>query len=197
MSVGLEDLQRIGLKLFVADGFALRPRAFVPVFHRWIQAGAIGDQLLIDVADYEHVVDGPGVVLVAHEGIFSVDGGDGRTGLAYVRRAPSPGPLAERLRTITRTLLGACRQLEEEPALDGRVRFRGDELQIFANDRLRAPNNAESLTAFEPAVRELARTLYGDARCTITPLPDRRERLGMRVASAQAADVNALLARIQ
>jgi hypothetical protein len=196
MSVGLEELQRIGLKLFVDDGVAVRPREFVPVFHRWIQTSAVSGQLLIDVADYGHVVDGPGAVLVAHQGIFSVDVGDGRMGLAYVRRASSPGPLAERLLAITRTLLGACQLLEDESTLDGHVRFRGDELQVFANDRLCAPNTAESLSAFEPAVRHLVRTLYGDTTCTVTPLPDRRERLGVRVKAPQAVNVRTLLERI-
>ena len=198
MGVGLEELQRIGLKLFFADGGAPQPRAVVPVFHRWIQTSAIKDQLLIDVADYEHVVDGPGIVLVAHEGIFSLDGDDGRMGLAYVRRQPSAGPLADRLRTITRTLLAACQMLEDEAALGDRVRFRGDELHVFANDRLRSPNTAESLSAFEPAVRELSHSLYGDTSATVTPLPaDRRERLGVRVTAAQAADVRTLLARLR
>jgi hypothetical protein len=198
MGVGLEELQRIGLKLFFADGSVLPPHAVVPIFHRWIQTGAIEDQLLIDVADYEHVVDGPGIVLVAHQGIFSLDGGGGRMGLAYVRRTPSPGALVDRLRAITRTLLVACQLLEDESALAGSVRFRGDELDVFANDRLRSPNTAESLSAFEPAVRELANGLYGDTRSAITPLPDdRRERLGVRVKAAHAVDVHTLLGRLR
>ncbi len=50
MSESLGNLQRIGLKLFCADGVAVRPHEFVPVFHRWIQQHAV-DQMLIDVAD--------------------------------------------------------------------------------------------------------------------------------------------------
>ena len=63
MSAPIEELQRIGVKLFMVDGVSVRPREFVPVFHRWIQTQAVRDQLLIDVADYEHVPEGPGVLL--------------------------------------------------------------------------------------------------------------------------------------
>src|SRR4030095_5221476 len=73
MGAAIEALQRIGVKLFAADGSSVQPREFVPIFHRWIQTQAVANHLLIDVADYAHVPDGPGVLLVAHEGNFSLD----------------------------------------------------------------------------------------------------------------------------
>ena len=68
--------------------------AAIPVFHRWIQQQALPG-LLLDVADYRHVPEGPGVVLVAHEAIYGLDQGGGRLGLLYNRRtrldaAPPP-----------------------------------------------------------------------------------------------------------
>jgi hypothetical protein len=196
MSGALDELQRIGLKLFAADGVAVEPRELVPIFHRWIQTRAIAGQLLIDVADYSHVPDGPGVLLVAHEGNFSLDLGGARMGLAYNRKTPAAGARGERLRAIARTVLEACRRLEDDPVLGGRIRFRGDELQLFANDRLRAPNREETLTAFRPALSELLRTLYGTAACTVTPEPDRRERFGVHVRAPSAAGLRELLARL-
>lgn len=196
MGGALEELQRIGIKVFTADGVSVRPREFVPVFHRWIQTRAVDDQMLVDVADYEHVPNGPGVVLVAHEGNFSVDLGDGRMGLAYARKAPTPGALADRLRAAARIVLGACRLLEDDAALGGRMRFRADELYVFANDRLRAPNTAPALAEFQPAVENLLRTLYGNASCTLTADPDRRARLGLRVKAPAGNGVGTLLERL-
>lgn len=195
MSAPIEELQRIGVKLFMVDGVSVRPREFVPVFHRWIQTQAVRDQLLIDVADYEHVPEGPGVLLAAHEGNFSVDLGGGRMGLAYTRKAPLPGTVADRLRGAARSLLGACRLLEGEPALGGRIRFRGDELQVFANDRLHAPNTAATLMAFQPALQALLRVLYGDVACAVTPEADPRERFGVRVRAPMPTSVRELLER--
>jgi hypothetical protein len=196
MGGDLGDLQRIGLKLFATDDTSLRPRQLVPIFHRWIQTQAIADQLLVDVADYAHVPDGPGVMLVAHEGNFSLDLGGGRMGLAYNRKTPVEGQLEDRLRLVLRTVLDACLQLEAEPALEGRLRFRGDELQLFANDRLRAPNEPQTLEVFQPALQALLQRLYG-AACTITSDPDRRARFSVHVQAPVAVSPRELFERLR
>lgn len=196
MASDLNDLQRIGLKLFAAGGVSIRPRELVPIFHRWIQTRAIPDHLLIDVADYDHVPEGPGVVLVAHEGNFSLDLGYGQMGLAYNRKAPGQGTLAERLRSALRTVLFAARRIEEEPALAGHLRFRGDLLRCFANDRLLAPNSPATLAAFEPALAEVLNDLYAEEGWTIEAEADPRERFGVRVAASRAPDLGTLLGRL-
>ena len=193
MSAPVEELQRIGLKLFAADGTSIRPQAFVPVFHRWIQSHAIDGHLLIDVADYEHVPDGPGVVLVAHEGNFSLDCAGGRMGLAYTRKTALPGRLADRLHAVARSALLACRRLEDETA----IRFRGDRLHLFANDRLRAPNTPETLAALRPSLLDLLNTLYGDVDPTLTPESDLQERLGVHVEAPATVDIRTLLQRLR
>ena len=81
MPAALSDLHRIGIKIASADG-ALPARELVPVFHRWIQTGAVPGHLLIDVADYDHVPEGPGILLVAHEGNLGMDLIGGTLGLA-------------------------------------------------------------------------------------------------------------------
>ena len=195
-TAGLEQLQRIGLKLFAADGAAVAPRQLVPIFHRWIQTQAMADQLLIDVADYGHVPDGPGVLLVAHQGNFSLDLGGGRMGLAYNRKIAAPGSLSDRLRSLARTLLDACLQLEDDAALQGRLRFRGDELLLFANDRLHAPNDAETLAHFRPALQELVRALYGDVDCSMSAERDPQERFSVHVRAPSALSVRDLRRRL-
>lgn len=196
MSAALAELQRIGLKIFAADGTSVRPRELIPIFHRWIQTRALADQLLIDIADYDHVPQGPGVVLVAHEGVFSVDLAEDRLGLAYVRKAPMPGTLSDRLRGVARTVLNACQLLEDDAALGGRLRFRGDEMHIFANDRLLAPNTTDALAALQPALREFVGGAFGGADCTIVADADRRERLGVHVRGPQQTGIAELVRRL-
>ncbi len=84
------ELQHINVKLFVRDPEKVDLEAVVPVFHSWIQ-GQIFDELLLDVADYSHVPDGPGVVLIGHEADYALDNTDGRLGVRYNRKAPWPG----------------------------------------------------------------------------------------------------------
>lgn len=196
MGAPLEDLYKIGIKLFAADGAAVRPHELVPIFHRWIQSRALPEQMLVDVADYEHVPDGPGVLLVAHEGNLTLDLGGGRLGLTYTRKQPAPGTLNDRWRAVARTVLTAAQLLEDDPSLAGRLRFRTDELKLFANDRLLAPNDPATLTALRPAFDTLTGALYGDARCEVVPEKDPRNRLGVSVTTAGAPPVAQLLARL-
>src|SRR5205814_1119849 len=113
---------------------------------------ALADHLLIDVADYKHVPEGPGTVLVSHEANIYTDQGEGRLGLLYFRKQPFAGAatFAERLRATFRDALEACNLLEEEPALHGRVRFRTDELLFRVYDRLLAPNTDETFAEVKP-----------------------------------------------
>ena len=153
------EVTKIAVKLFAA-----RPvpelREFIPVFHRWIQTHAVEDHLLIDVADYAHVVAGPGVVLVASEANFYFDYAANRPGLLYTRKAASPGSFADRLRVAVASCLKAAVLLEQETAFAGRLRFKTDELLIRLNDRLLAPNNDATYAEVKPAVESLAVDLY-------------------------------------
>lgn len=195
MAAPLAELQRLGLKLACAEGVALPAHDLVPVWHRWIQQRAV-EQLLIDVADYEHVPEGPAVVLVAHEGNYALDGGDGVLGLMYYRKQPAAGDLAARLASLARTVLTAARLLEQDPALGGKVRFRADRLELFANDRLRAPNVAATYAAFQPTLDALLETLFPGTPCDIQRPSDPRDRFTLRITAPQPATVDQLLARL-
>jgi hypothetical protein len=121
---------------------------FIPVFHGWIQKQNLTGHLLIDVHDYSHMHRGPGILLVAHEGNFSIDMSDGRPGLMYYRKTPSGLSPVEHLTTILRSALEACRLLEK----DANMRFDMDEIIVVANDRLNAPNAGHTFLKLQPAI---------------------------------------------
>ena len=156
------DSSKLAVKLFVQDSTATDARSFVPLFHEWIQTHAIANHLLIDVADYRHVENGPGIVLVAHEGNFSMDATEGRLGLLYTRKQPLIGNFAARLQQTIRTALQAAALIESTPALEGKVRFRTDNMLIRINDRLAAPNTPETWNAVRPDMEDLLSRLYED-----------------------------------
>jgi hypothetical protein len=193
------ELHRIGVKLFCQDGPADGPpvglREFIPIFHRWIQIDALGE-LLVDVADYSHVPRGPGILLVAHAGIYGIDETGDRRGLVYYRRHPVAGNLADRLASVTRAALAACHRLASEPELRGRLAFRGDELLVFANDRLLAPNTEATLNAVQPSLAALLARLYPGLACATRREPDAKERFAVAVTAPQAVAVETLLQRL-
>lgn len=190
----LSDLQRIGVKVACADP-SFPALELVPVFHRWIQSAALPGHMLIDVADYDHVPEGPGILLVAHEANLALDEVGGRVGLLYYRKQPLDGDLPARLRAALGTALHACRLLEQDAALGGRLRFNAGSLELFANDRLHAPNQAATYDAFQPTLDALLQALYGDAKCTVARPADARSRFGVTVDGPQTS-VDQALARL-
>ncbi len=174
---GPEDLQRFAVKLFAAPPAAVETAEFIPVFHRWIRDGAV-EGLLIDVADYGHLPDGPGVVLVGHEADYFMDSMEGPLGLLYNRKQPSPGGLAERLEAAFRAAEAACSRLEEE--FPGRLSFRRGEALFLSNDRLLAPNDEPTFAALRPALEAAATAVFGRAQLSREP-GDPRGRLALRI----------------
>ena len=192
---GMEALQRFSLKIYADPPDAVAPRAVIPVFHRWIRERA-GSELLIDVADYTHLVDGPHVLLVAHEANYAIDGGGGRVGLSYTRKRPAGGSLAERLGRAARALLAAGRRLEQDPEAmpEGRFAFRGDELAVVVNDRLLAPSTAAAAAGFRVPVSAFAERLFGGGYA-MEPLAA-SDRIGFSLKAAGPVSLDTLLARL-
>ena len=191
--MGPDALQRYTFKIFAEPATAVSPRAIIPVFHRWIQEKAV-DGLLIDVADYTHLPDGPSALLVGHEGNYAIDGGRGRPGLSYSRKRQADGTLAERLAGGGRTLLTAARLLEADASAmpDGRFTFRGDEIAFLANDRLVAPNTSETASALRDALQRFGSRIFGGAPIELVAGDD-GDRVGFTIRTADAAPLDRLL----
>jgi hypothetical protein len=153
------DSHKLGLKLFAREGSSLGHGEVVPVLHSWIQTRAIEGHQLIDVADYAHVKNGPGTVLVAHEANFYTDEAQGRLGLLYQRKQPAPGGFAERLRQAFRATLEAAKLLESGTKL----RFKTNEWSFRIYDRLLAPNTEATFAAVKPELGALLSQLYAGA----------------------------------
>ncbi len=167
----------------------------IPVFHRWIQQQALPG-LLIDVADYRHVPEGPGVVLVAHEAIYGLDQGGGRLGLLYNRRTRLDAAPGEALAQAFRAALTACRKLEQEAEFAGAVSFAGGACEVVVNDRALAPNDDAGAARLRAVLEPLLDRLWGAGRYAVTPLGEARDRLGLSARSSAAHTAADLLQRL-
>lgn len=192
------DAHELAVKLYAHEPFEPDLRELVPIFHDWIQNDRLEDELLIDVADYAHVHHGPGVLLIGHAALYGLDAGEGRPGLLYCRRRDAEGGARARLRAAFRSALRACRLLEREPALRGRVRFRTDEALFRIQNRLLAPNTREAfetvLGELEPVLAELYR---GAERISTERVGSRDEPFTVRIAVEGPPDLETLLARTE
>jgi len=187
---------RLSIKLYFADGVAIDPPRFVPLFHEWIRTGAV-EGLLIDVADYKHVHHGPATVLVGHEVDFAIDLSEGRPGLTMTRKRKARGDFRDDLRAGLRRLLNAALALSRKSDPHPPVRFRTDELRVQAIDRLSFANGAESAAALGAATQAALRDVYRGADLKIDAGdPDPRAPLTLRVTAAGAPDLDVLLAHL-
>lgn len=150
--------RKFQVKLFAKnDGVELEK--LIPVFHAWIREKRIDDELLIDVADYSHVPQGPGVVLIGHESDYYFDMADGRPGLLYSRKRAFEGDVDAAIRDSFVRALRACQLLEQEDTLG--LQFGTSEALFRVQDRLAAPNDDSTLEALRPALQSTAKALFG------------------------------------
>lgn len=186
------ELQHVNVKLLVQDPEEVDLEPLIPIFHSWIQ-DQVCEELLLDVADYRHVDAGPGVVLIGHQANYSVDNTDNRLGVRYNRKAALEGGNQDRLKQATRAALTACQRLESEPGLNGKLRFNGQEMELFINDRLLAPNRDATRQAVEPELRTFFQELFGGSEYVLHYNPDPRRLFSVSVIASQVFAVSDLL----
>ena len=186
------QLQHVNVKLLVQNPEEVRLEPLIPVFHGWIE-NQNGDELLIDVADYTHVPAGPGIVLIGHEGNYSVDNTANRLGVRYNRKASFDGGNQDRLAQAAHAALTACQRLEAEPRLGGKLRFNGQDIEIFVNDRLLAPNNAATRQACDADFQAFSGKLFRGREYSISYGSDPRSLFTAFLKAARPFSVAELL----
>jgi hypothetical protein len=186
--------KRIIAKLFIENPQDVHPEAIVHLFHRWIQQHAV-EGLLIDVADYKHVFNGPGTILIGHEGDYTYTTSDGRTGLQYTLKQSEAESLNEALAITLRRAVDAAEKLQADEALSGvRVNFR--EIQIALADRLQYPNQPEVLATVQPHIQALANVLFGGETVVQVADDDNRNLITFIVKSETAISLQSVTQRL-
>jgi hypothetical protein len=182
------ELQHINLKLLLEGPENLDLDAVVNVFHNWIQ-NQVCEELLLDVADYRHVHHGPGVVLIGHEADYAIDNTGGQLGIRYNRKAPIQGSNQDRLAQAARAVLAAAERLQHDTRLDGKCAFNGQDIEIFINDRLVAPNTSETRQSLESEVRSFLDELFGGISYKLNFEPNPRRLFGAKITTDQPVSI--------
>jgi hypothetical protein len=186
------ETQKLQLKIFVTpeSARAVQPEAFIKVFHRWIKERLL-PELVIDVANYAHVPEGPGVVLIGHGSDYFMDQGEGRLGLLHNRKRSGP-PAEERLADLARRTLHVAELLEREPAFAGNLHFATNELSFRINDRLAAPNNDATFEYVRAELETMGREIFGGPVALVrTGGP--KELFSVRLTTPTSAPLSMLL----
>ena len=149
---------RIQAKLLLTGSGSVDPDALIEVFHEWIQRDRVAD-VLIDVADYRHVHQGPAVLLIGHTSDFGLDLAEGRAGLIHTSKRRSEDE-AEPLRGVLAKLLQVAHLLEAEQGL-GPIRFGTSEILVRHLDGLAIVQGDIARKQAGDQLREMGRLLYG------------------------------------
>jgi hypothetical protein len=188
----LVTLQHVNVKLLLKSPDSVDLEALVPVFHGWIR-DRVCEELLLDVADYRHVPAGPGVVLIGLQADYGVDNNDDRLGVRYNRKAAHDGNNQDRLGQAARSALTACQRLESDPRLEGKIQFNGQEIEIFVNDRLLAPNTDATREAAAPDLQVFSQKLFAGGEYSLSYNTDPRRLFTAFVKSSRPFPVADLL----
>jgi hypothetical protein len=186
------SLERFCLKFFARPGAPLNDAVFIDIFHDWIRLKKLPG-ILLDVADYRHVPEGPGVMLITHDINFGMDYNSGAFGLLAQRKRGSGRSHQENLLELARATITFGALLEADPRLAGQLRLEGGAFHYIANDRLLAPNSEAGFAALQPDLAAVAALIYPGQEVAIARLPnDPRERLTVAV-EAGSLNFSALL----
>jgi hypothetical protein len=173
-------VQHVNVKIFATQSDINLVDA-IPVFHKWIQENAM-PELLIDVADYKHVPDGPGIMLIGHEADYSLDQTGGRLGVLYNRKSKVDGDSQAVLKQAYGAALSAVKKLEEEPVFAGKLKFNTNDFEVILNDRLLFPNTTETWNAVLPELEAFAAGLSGAGTVSVERRGEPRERVRAGIA---------------
>ncbi|HEY3235792.1 MAG TPA: hypothetical protein VGJ84_13835, partial [Polyangiaceae bacterium] len=152
-------------------------------------------ELLVDVANYSHAHNGPGVVLVGDACDYYMDESDGRRGLLFSRKRHAPPP-EERLKDAFIRALSACRLLEGEEALKGRLAFDGREVLLKIVDRLETSNSDSFLETIRPELEPFLKELYAGAPVELTRIGSPKDLFSVCIRAGAAPSVETLLERL-
>ncbi|MBV5260185.1 hypothetical protein FLX56_17370 [Synechococcus moorigangaii CMS01] len=152
--------------------------SLIGVFQGWIRDEKI-EGTLIDVVDYRHVPDGPGIMLVTYEINYMMEH-QGGYGLYAQRRWSriENQPHTEAIADLVQATAKFGTLLEKETG----ITLKGNEFVYISNDRLNGPNTDEGFAAVKADLTVALGQIYGGKSFTIERVQnDPRERLTLAV----------------
>lgn len=187
------NLQKINWKICFKDAVTAKPDLFFKVFNTWIPGSP---EIFVDVADYQHVHDGPLVLLAGHYVDYALDATDRRLGLLYSRKQAMEGASGEKVRLSLLDLLKATQRLEEDPAFGGTLKFTTNELLLIVNDRALTPNTPASFSELKPILQEILSKTFGSKEFNLEHLSHPKQRFSVKINSKHESNLKEMIQRL-
>ena len=95
-----------------------------------------------------------------------------------------------------RASLIACQRLESEPRLEGKLRFNGQEIECFVNDRLLAPNRDATRETFQSDLDTFFEKLFRGNEYSLSYASEPRKLFGVSLKTSRVFATADLLANL-
>ena len=187
----MNELKQIDIKVFAEEASDVKATEFIAVLQRWIREHTIPGTL-IDVADYSHIHNGAGVILVGHQYNLSIDYVDGRMGLLVHYKLATEETLEERIEAAIKLAFNACILLEEESEFKARLKFSRTDFRFLASDRLHAPNTNDAYAQVAPVLEAATQSVSGGDVALTRVNDDPDERLAIDVTASAGVKAEAI-----
>ncbi len=191
--------KRLSAKFFLTPGdvtgVVTQPTDVVPVFHNWIGRQLV-EEVLIDVADYSHVHQGPAVMLVALEADYVFDLAGGLPGIRYIRKRSIPDSLPSALAQSVAAVAQAAHLLQESTLIDG-VAFDVSHVEIEILDKLNYPYRDERYTQFEEALQRVGAEAYAGEVAIMRTIADPRRPVKLELRGNAATTLDQIVSRLR
>ncbi len=188
------EIQKIIWKIYLADnGGSITAEDFFKVFNGWIPDSP---EVFIDVADYQHVGQGPLIFLVGHYVDYSFDNEEDRYGLVYKRKQPIEGSDGDRIKATFIEMLKAAQKLEADPQFEGRLKFDTTQFTFTVNDRATAPNTSETYERVSPLLQSALGASFKGTELSLAHQSDSEVRFTVDIKAGSAQSLTALIANL-
>ena len=186
-------IHKLHWKLRIDNPATVKPADFFKVFNSWIPDSP---EVFVDVADYQHVHDGPLILLVGHYVDCALDATDRQLGFLYSRKQPLAKSTAETMHLTLLACLQAALRLQADPVFNGTLSLRTDSVQLIVNDRALAPNTPETLARLRPHLEAVGTALFGNATLTRADADAPKKRFSVVMAGNVSVPLAELAARL-
>ncbi len=176
------DLQQINIKIFASDDSQIVYTNFIKVFNRWMEEGEQDDYL--NYADYSFTHAGPGVLLISKQANYSIDCSDLQHGFLYNQKHVVSGSNQQKIRQAFIKALVLAAKLQSSDELESQVRFNGNQILFFINNRNIAMNTDESFELIQAELNPVLESMYRNNDFVLSrAYDDPRKRFGIRISS--------------
>jgi len=186
-------LQKINWKIHFENPEAASSDTFFKVFNKWIPNSP---EIFVDVADYQHVHDGPWTILIGHYVDYALDHTNRRLGFQFNRKQPLSGNTETNLRQTLLEFLQACKKLISFSEFQPPLKFNTQELLFIVNDRALSPNTESTWITLQPELKKVLTSLYGEGQFSLSWLNDPKQRFSVLIKAKHAPSLDELISRL-